>query len=314
MKKSILNIFLTLSVVMGLSSCLKDDPNFDASKSPKVVGFKNVNGIASPTSSSIPLFEVAFDILPEVEFDVPIAYSGTGNAPNDITMDVQVSEAAVTAYNEEHEEAFTVMPSSVYTIESNTVVIKKGERVGYLKVKFNTEQFDLNEELALGLTIVSSSSASISQNYKSAIYRVSPKNTWDGVYEVTGSYTDLANAAFSGIYPYTKMYLITTSANQVYAYNAEYGLNGFVFYTGTGLSYYGNWTPEFKIEGENVVDVTNAFGQGAGNRAGRLEASGVNTFKEVDGTLVMEVKYVMVQSGSDRCVFTETWKKVGVRP
>ncbi|RAJ11009.1 uncharacterized protein DUF1735 [Chitinophaga skermanii] len=317
MKKVFSNIFMIGALATSLVSCVKEDQAFNPEASPSVVGFRNVNNtISSPTSTPIPMFQAAFDIMPAAEFMLPISYSGPTAAPNDVSVTVEVDPTVVTTYNDEVNEGdpYTIMPTTLYTIENPTAIIKKGERIGYIKVIVKTADFDLDEMYAVGLKIKSTTSGGISLNYGTAVYRLDAKNHWDGEYKVTGSYVDNDNPAFKGLYPYNHMFLITASANECYAYNDDYGLTGFVFNTGTGASYYSNWTPQFRFDAGKVVEVTNAYGQGAGTRFGKLSPDGANTVTESGDVITIDVKYVMVQVTRDRCVFTEKWVKTGARP
>lgn len=59
----------------------------------------------------------------------------------------------------------------------------------------------------------------------------------------------------------------------------------------------------------NVTSVSNYYGQGTNSsvRGARLNLAGVNKFTISGTTKVLEVSYIMTQSGADRTFFYEKW-------
>lgn len=196
------------------------------------------------------------------------------------------------------------------------VTIPSGQRQVEKTIKLFTNNFDFSKNYAIPLTITESSFGVISGNFETAIYAVGAKNKYDGVYEVTGEFTDLTRPEFSGLYPYN-VELRTITATTVGRWDSEFlGGYGYVFNTGAGLSYFGSYAAVFKFDdSNNVTAVTNYYGQPAANtRYAEIDPTGVNkytTFSEDGKTL--EVSYYMYQSGQIRLVFKEKFEYVRER-
>ena len=137
-------------------------------------------------------------------------------------------------------------------------------------------------------------------------------NKYDGNYTLTGTMVDYTNAALTGKYP-ANVSLITQSANSVALWDLDY-VNGYGhrILNGATDSWYGDFSPVFTFDAnDNVISVTNRYGQPAGNgRSGELDPSGVNKWDS--STKTLKVKYWMNQPGSThRTLFDETftWKE-----
>jgi hypothetical protein len=280
MKKYFLKTLSLFLAAASLTSCLKDDSMvLNPENGTNVIEFGNTTDIAVH-GSAIPLYIHSYDIsATPVTLNIPISYSGPeAVAPQDITVKVALDETAIAAYNDEQHTEYEMIDASVYTLSSTDVVIPKGQRKGTLTVTFKTNQFDLAKQYALPLKLSSASTGVISGNFGTAVYAVGAKNQYDGTYTVTGEYIRGQTAGASGIYPKT-VSLITRSATDVSYYDVDYGIDGHIFRTATGgASYYGSWDAIFKMdEANNVVSVTNKYGQPAANgRFGQLTPGGVN--------------------------------------
>lgn len=133
-------------------------------------------------------------------------------------------------------------------------------------------------------------------------------NKYDGNYVMTGTMVDYTNSSLTGKYP-ANVALVTQSENSVAMYDLDYvrGYGHRILSNGSD-SYYGQFSPVFTFDSNNnVISVTNYFGQPSGNdRSAELDPSGENKWDPATKTL--KVKYWMNQPGSThRVAFDETF-------
>lgn len=315
MKKYIYRTLSFLLAVSFLTSCLKDDSLvLDPEKGRNVIEFANPAQIGV-IGSVHPLYTFALESGSAVPIPITISYSGPeSGAPEDIVVNFDAgTQAEVTAYNEDQEKAFDLMPSDIFTLSTKSVVIKKGEKKATFNALFATERFDFDKSYVLPLKITSTSSGIVSGNFGTILLSVNPKNIYDGIYTLTGTFNDTQRSDFTGAYP-IEIHLVTQNAKSVAFYDDEnLGNYGHFFNTPDGGSYYGNFAPVFNFDDQNnVVSVVNFYGQPSSNgRSGRIDVTGVNKYDPATKTL--EVSYVMVQGG-DRTFFKEKMVYVGPRP
>lgn len=184
--KKYFEIALGVMMIGSLSSCLKDDLNFDPEKSPSVIEFANISTPASGNESTYPLYTASYPIAPSDTHEVVINYAGNSAAPQDISVGVELAPDVIAAYNDENGSTFTNMPATFYEVLTPTVVIKKGERKASVLVKLFTDKFDLSANYALAFRIKSVSSGTISGNYGAAVFGLKAKNKYDKLYHATG--------------------------------------------------------------------------------------------------------------------------------
>ena len=301
-----------------MSGCLKDSVNLDPAKSNNVIEFKNIAAIASPQSSKYPKYSISFGVTPTYDLDLVINYAGAeATAPQDIVVDIAVDPAVVTTYNADNGESYVPLPSTLFT-PTLKVTIPKGQTSVVAKFVLKPSQFDLTKSYALGVKITSTSFGVVSGNFGAAVYTVTAKNKYDGVYKVTGTMVDVVNSTLTGAYPMPEVWLVTTGPSTVEFFDNYYGIKGHVIKTSTGgISYYGSFSPVFTFDGsDNITSVVNAYGQPASNtRSGRLDVTGINKYTTSGGKTMIKVKYVMVQTsvGGDRTFFDETFEYIGPR-
>lgn len=184
MKKNIYKALMLLFAATTFSSCLKDDSLvLDPSKGVNVIEFGNTSDIAVH-GSTVPVFIHSFALTPDATLPIFVSYSGPeATAPQDITVTLEImDQTTLDAYNEEQDTEYELMPTSVYSISSLTVVIPKGQSKGYTDIKVKPNSFDLSMAYGLPLKISSVSSGIISGNFNVAIYAIGAKNKYDGVY------------------------------------------------------------------------------------------------------------------------------------
>lgn len=210
MKQMKLVTILCLTLITGLTSCLKERAmNTDASQSPSVIAFGNTENNVAASSSTYPGFYSDLGTLAtgaSKTFNVIVQYDGAGDAPSDITVNLALDNALLTKYNTENGTSYVVPPTAVYSIPS-TLTIKKGTRTASAEAKItNNSSFDFNKAYAIPVTIASTSNnAPVSANFGKAVYSFGVRNIYDGVYSVvSGAVTRYtapgvpANDALSG--------------------------------------------------------------------------------------------------------------------
>jgi len=305
MKKNIFKALSLLLAVSFLTSCLKDDRLvLDPEKGHNVIEFANPSTITT-IGSVYPLYTFAYAIVPSVTLPITISYSGPeATAPEDIVVNFGVgTDTEVDAYNTDQEKDFSLMPSELYKLSTNTVTIKKGESKATFSVSFTPDKFDFDLSYVLPLKITSASSGIVSGNFNTILLSVNAKNKYDGVYTVTGTFNDTQNATFTVLSPQT-IHLITQSTTEVAMFDPTYfGDYINLFRTPTGISGYGSFSPVFSFDTatDKITNVVNYYGQPAGNgRSARIDITGINTYNAASKTI--EVSYVLVQGG-DRTFF-----------
>ena len=317
MKKLIINILPLLTMICSLSSCLKgDDTNLDTDKTNSVIEFANTGNIVSGGNATYHRYASDLGVLnsgDSATFNVNIHYAGAAYAPSDITVNLEVDTAALYSYNTSDDASYVAPPASVYSFPS-TVVIKKGTLESQIKVTIiRNSDFDFAASYALPLKITSVSTGIIGSNYGTCIYSFSIRNRYDGVYNVTGNFQDLAlGAAATSTYPKT-INLVTNGPNSVGYFdpNLNGGIYGYSFKNGGSGSYYGNFAPIFTFDDYgNVTSVTNYYGQGTNTqvRSAQLDPSGINKMTFDGATPVkLEVSYFMIQAGAKRIAVSEVF-------
>lgn len=169
-----------------ISSCAKEDNMFTDDGNAGANGIVELSDLAPrTTSTAYASITKSFEALEEVNVPVNINYTGVNGAPQDVTLELGLNDAAVTATN----TSYTILPTSLYTIPSTSVTIPKGQKKGTFIIKVKASSFDFSKTYALGVQIKSTSAGIISGNYGTGVFVITAKNQWDGIYSVeVGSY------------------------------------------------------------------------------------------------------------------------------
>jgi len=185
--KNHLKIYL-LILLFGsclISSCTKEDNMFTDDGNGGENGLVELGDLpptrtAGATTVTYTVVNKAFDAAAEVDVPVIINYTGVNGAPSDVTVQLGLSDAAVTATS----STYTILPASLYTIPNNTVVIPKGQKKATFIIKVKASSFNFALTYALGIRIVSTSAGIVSGNFGTGVFVLSAKNQWDGIYSV----------------------------------------------------------------------------------------------------------------------------------
>lgn len=180
-------LFFTIALATILTSCLKDDSNIlDPDNTQNVIEFANSANLTSPTTSKYPLLSINVVMDAPGSHNAIVRYSGAHNAPQDITVQVDVADPSVLAFYKTQvgsaASTYTAIPSNLFTLTKTTVVIPKGQREVILPISFPNPDQLYGKNYVLALTIKTVSSGIISGNFGTMLYLISGINRADGVY------------------------------------------------------------------------------------------------------------------------------------
>ena len=297
MKKLISNIVSVLFLAVMITSCEKDEIKDGGGKTIVKIKDGGEDPIVLPLDVNPAVEKV---LIAEVRKD---AITGADlNAATTVTL--TNTQAFLDAYNTAHGTSYELLPTSAYsitpesgvTVNGNTWTINlaPGEFARQIYISLIKAQMDLSKQYAFGLQITQTSVGTASLGSGSSIVNVLVKNKYDGAYEVTGTMTDVANAALTADYP-MEYHLITTGERSVIGFSVKYeDYYVDILNAGSG-SVYGAFVPEFQFDANNnIIAVTNGYGQPASNgRYAQLDPSGINKWDPA--TRNIDVKFFMFQ-------------------
>jgi hypothetical protein len=311
-------LFAFIAIAIVGTSCLKDK-NYDDGKyginldgaqkileiAGPVDGFVNIDLVGSPNDTTV---------------DIVVVRLAGGNADKDVQVTLALDPAVVTAYNAANGTSYVSPAANQYSIPALTVTIPAGQKTATLRLTAKPNNLFGADEFALGVKLVGSSDPNVrlSGNFNTQVVGLTIRNKYDGIYTMTGTLVDVANAAITAKSPQT-VHLITTGANSVYLHNAGTNVASFKdlfpILSAGAESAYGAFTPEFTFDANNnVISVVNAYGQPASNgRSAALDPTGINKWDPATKTL--RVKWLMTQPPTPgvRTTFNFTFTYVGPR-
>jgi hypothetical protein len=273
--------FFLLAAAVSITSCLKKDRmNIDTNLGPKnVVEFDNTGSNMAKVSSKFPGFYSDLGVLSLGEsktFNINVSYSGVDVAPQDITVKLELDQAALDKYNEDNGTSLEIPPSDVVSFPS-TVVIKQGQRSATVTATVTlSNSFDFDKAYGLPLKIASATTGTISQNFGKVVYSFGVRNKYDGIYKLTGHHNRVPYN-----YPYeVTMHMVTVGPNSVIFYWPDVQTYGHPIGVGpdpvNDVSWYGGGIAPvvvFDPATDKVVNVYNSGGAtpitmftGAGSR------------------------------------------------
>ncbi len=197
MKQSV-KIFIGFAALLGLSSCLKEEPYFKASDSNAVIELDNTN---SPSFNTYPFYFSDLGVVSNggsATFNINLSYSGPGSAPEDITVNLALDEDGLAKYNDAEGTDYSIPSADVFQFPA-TAVIKKGTKGVQVKATVNVnDNYSFDASYALPIKIASVSSGTISGNFGEALYSFAVRNSYDGVYDFKGYITRGGDPVLSG--------------------------------------------------------------------------------------------------------------------
>lgn len=313
-KNKYLRLLVIAALVFCLQSCLKNNSFYtDFSKGKPAVELP-----LAAAHANAPI-AVSFDVsnTPASYFAV-VNVASVNKPTTPVTATLALDVDFMNAYNDTLSASdpdfvpFELLPDSTYTIGSLDVTIAAGHREDSIPIHIFTNKMAPGHNYMLPLTIVKSSIAISSWNH--LMLNIGAKNVFDGKYSVTGTFVDLTSPAFSGDYPKT-VSLVTQGLSTDAYFDGDLGGFGYVFYTGTGYSYFGNWAPVFTFDADgNVTAVSNYFTDAAPrSRNSQLDTSPGTVNKFDFATKSLDVNYYFMQAGAIRGKIHEIWTYKGSR-
>ncbi len=192
MKHLTIKSLLFLAISLGATSCLKKDRmNIDVDGGPRnVVEFANTGNNVSSALSTYPRFNMDLGSLATGEsttFPVNLSFSGVEVAPQDITVQLELSDAGLAKFNTENSSHYEIPDASIYSFPTS-VVIPKGKQTASIMVTITlSAAYNFSKAYALPLKISSASYGTVSGNYGIAMFSFGARNQYDGMYSYSGS-------------------------------------------------------------------------------------------------------------------------------
>ncbi|MEZ0542380.1 BT_3987 domain-containing protein [Fibrella arboris] len=283
--KKILSLFVAAGMAFGLTSCLKDDAHYvDFAGAASVIDIPTsaFYGVVANQGLSIQTAPVSYS------FNVNL--SGPQTLGQDVTVNLAVDPAALTAYNAANGTNYQPLPAALYQFTTTSTTIKAGQRLAAVTVNFfsgadkitnPTAYNDANYALPIRVTGTSNNLA-VSSNYGYKIISLKLKNQYDGTYLSKGYFTHPTPSSSRAIN--LEKTLQTIDLNTVQTDFADLGGSG--------------WLMQLRVNADNTVTL---IPKGAAN-ASTVQV-GVNKYDPATKTYTLNYKYP--GAGGDR-VITET--------
>lgn len=321
-KVSIKIISLLVLMTLALSSCLNDLEDY-------MGGFSGAPATAEildrPSPATGLMVKQFVDPTKKIDITlrINIAVANPLNVATKITL--ALDNDLIAAYNAEKGytglDAGLAVPDAGLLFTSMDVTVPAGKTEAVFA--FQVDPTKIANPAALNIIPVKIASAEngvvVSGNFGTSLVQILGRNSWDGIYKVSGSLVDYTTAAFAGYYP-KDIHLITTGAWTCDRYDAWDESFWYIFDAGGGsLSYFGNFSPYFKFDASNnVAAVINAINDALprGRKAVLYTGAGaINKFDPVTKTL--DVMFYLSQETTVpklRTLITEHYVYVGPRP
>jgi len=261
------------------------------------------------------------------------------------TMIVTVmnDNAAVAAAN----PAYILLPAAWYTVDPSTpfsggnytVTLNPGEFAKGIYITIpNATLLNPSSLYALGFTITTADANGKISTQKSIVVEIGAKNNWDGIYMMSGTFTDISNPVFAyiGDQQYS---LITVGANECIVRNDDLngGIPGYIFDNAGAGTYYGSYglVISFNAATNAISDLHNYYGDprfpatvggnpaaGTGpplyaasnTRRAVIDPSGVNAAQANKNIIIKHwLIHPTVVPVGPRSFFNETWTYLGPR-
>lgn len=323
MKQKITVLLVGFLLTLGISSCVKDSAPELGTRGNTIIKFND-----GPTKA---LFYSPFTNVKEVTL---FTFRRDANSAADLQNPVEITLAEdatliPAGYTDLPSTMYTLVADPSITVASGKVTLRfaAGEFSKSLKIRLNGALWtNLSNKYGKYYKVFDAATKQVAAGQATMTITMSIKNAWDGVYEVTGTQTDVVNPALTNINDYLgadgpmqfELRTVSADVNQAYD-NFFFGGVYKPIFTGTGYSQYGSFSPVFQFNAatNKVIAVTNYYGQPASNgRFAQLDPAGINEYDPA--TKTMRVSYFMFQPSfvalpNPRVSFTEVWKYIGER-
>ncbi len=248
-KKAKIAVFALFVSVVAISCLPKNESIGDAGTTFVRMSPADYNMLAfdakAVTQSGI-LFEIRKDVVNSTDL----------NGATSVTVLYDTDGSLLSKYNTANGTSFIPLPSSLGTVSpaitggAITLNFAAGDFAQPVTITVpNAGAFDFSKHYALAFKVGTITGVGkLSAEFGTTIVcEVLAKNRWDGIYTVNGTFSDAASSAYISVYPST-IELRTIGSNTCTRYDADYGSYGYLFDTGAGASYYGNFYPAFEFD------------------------------------------------------------------
>jgi hypothetical protein len=327
MKQKITLLVFGFLLTLGISSCVKDGAPALGDIGKTIIKFND-----GPTKA---LFYSPFT---DVKVVTLFTFRRDVNSAAELQKPVEITLAEDATLIP---AGYTDLPSTMYTLVADpsitvaagkvTLRFAAGEFSKSLKINLNGAAWtNLSTKYGKYYKVFDAAGKTVAAAQATMTVTMSIKNAWDGVYDVTGTFADLANPTWSHVnaglaaYGLTQTYeLRTISATQCEVFDpVVYGGFYVPFYTGTGLSGYGSFSPvlTFDAATNTITGVYNRYGTSplyvsSNGRSAALDPTGYNDYNP--STKTIRIKYFMMQPSvvavGPRTMIDEMWKYKGPR-
>lgn len=239
-----------------------------------------------------------------------------------VSIIVELDDQIIVDYNTDNETNYEPLPADFFTFILDGGVTRAGNQFTFnflagdfaknVSIQLDGSKWipDLSKTYAFAFKITNDAGIEHTAGKDTMMTFLSIKNRWDGVYEVSGTMVDVANGTLGHINSFLssvnnatgvpgpmQFELRTISETKCVVFdNYFFGGNYMPIASGTSYSQYGSFALiiEFDPNTDNIVAVTNFYGQPAGNtRYAELDPSGANLYDPV--TKTVKINYNMCQ-------------------
>lgn len=163
-------ILLQFSLILLLSSCLKDTPAVDFSTVGTIIEILPSNGGGLENFDAAALEFDTADLSDDADIDLNIA------SPKPLTkalaITVAVDDGLRTSYNANNGTAYEAMPDSVYSFPVKTGTIDAGQRLDTIRITFYPPKIDHTKNYMLPVSIKDAQGENISGNFGSIYFHI----------------------------------------------------------------------------------------------------------------------------------------------
>ena len=329
MKQKITVLLVGFLLTLGISSCVKDSAPELGSSGNTILKFnegprKNLFYSPFPTSTKTEILTFTRDVNS----------NATLNKPVEVVL-LEDPTLVPAGYTELPAANFTYTGSDAGVILTSGKITAIRFAAGEVskKVKINligSAWTNVSIKYAKAYKVTDAAGNQVSAGKGSMIITFAIKNQWDGVYEVTGTQSDVSYPTWTNINDYLgadgpmQYELRTSGADLCDSYDNFFYGGYYVPFAdadpATGYGAYGSFSPVFQLDAatNKVIAVTNRYGQPAANgRFITIDPAGFNDYNP--STKIMRVSYFMFQPSfvalpNPRVSFTQEWKYIGPRP
>ncbi len=231
----------------------------------------------------------------------------------DVVVTVVPDPTAVADYNNDNGTAYTVFPSSSYTLETNPVTLTNTDRSKMLRIKLRPSDL-LGSDFAIGLKISTVENGEPSELAGRIFISLAVKNKYDGMYEVTGSCVDAAGI-YGGLYPRADVALRTAGQDAVDYLDPDYSIGAPLYNNLYVIEEISSGSPALLFSPRFVFNTTtnkciDIIDNDGGVSTGVISPTGPNQFTiNSPDDKSFQIKYTVF----GRFTITENWTYTGPR-